>query len=163
MAGLSSDVPERTPSGSAIFAWDCVPHVVKDRLRFSQEHAKKKLRNLRALPAVVGLNWQSVGPERPEGAPEIRNVRLATALLQKTCFSESELNELGVAPCEISVEHCIRAGDFFFKPVAAKTVIRLHRSDYRAPCFEEGIDGKCTACGKSEGEHHGTKRYCHVS
>jgi len=160
---LSSDSVQRTPSGSAIFAWDCVSPVVKNRLRFSQEHAKKKLRNLRALPGVVGLKWQSVGPERPEGAPEIRNARLATALLQKVSFSESELNELGVSPWEISVEHCIKAGDVFFKPVATKTVVRLHRSDYRAPCFGEGIDGKCTACGKSEGEHHGTKRYCHVS
>ena len=29
--------------------------------------------------------------------------------------------------------------------------------------FSRGSDGKCTGCGKAEGDHHGNSKYCYVS
>ena len=29
--------------------------------------------------------------------------------------------------------------------------------------FSRGSDGQCTQCGKAEGDHHGSSKYCYVS
>ena len=65
---------------------------------------------------VMGLKWEDVGPIKPYGKEITSAPKLATALSNKTNFTQEEWNEFGVH--DLHIHTCIKAGGIYFKPAA---------------------------------------------
>jgi hypothetical protein len=67
-----------------------------------------------------GLEWEDVGPRKPETGMEIHNEALATALQTRIHFSVEDLNDLNAI--DLSYDLYIKAGYKYFKPAMSEAV-----------------------------------------
>ena len=77
-------------------------------------------RRLLTCSSASGLRWKEAGTELPANGKELSNEKLSKALRSKVEFTAVEWEDFGIN--ELQMDHCIRAGDKYFKPVTHEAV-----------------------------------------
>jgi len=70
---------------------------------------------LQLAPIKLGLNWANVGSKRPAAGNELRNPKLADALVGKVLFTEEELKGFGLT--NLRTTDFIKSGSSYFSPI----------------------------------------------
>ena len=66
---------------------------------------------------TLGLRWESVGNQRPEGGAEFANEALSEALKDRIELTEEELDSFGVY--NLRHESFIKVGDAYYRPIGS--------------------------------------------
>ena len=65
-----------------------------------------------------GIKWRKLGRTEPDNGSEIENTALASALQNKTEFTQTELDEFGIE--DLTMDVFIRSGEEYFEPAEAQ-------------------------------------------
>ena len=82
----------------------------------------------------LGLRLKCVGSTRPSNGKELVNNKLASALQNKTKFTQEEWDSFGVS--HLRMDHFIKSGAAYFQPD-----IRLGERDQGRPVFPKEAEG----------------------